>query len=468
MSRQHRIATRAASFVLAAILLTPVVTWAQPRGMQLTPDGQRILVNKDIGTERWAISQNQDDGTVTGNVFRSGGGSPAFIFCEPNGDALRCFGTDACSNASGQRGIQNTPDGKRILVNKDVGTERWAISRNLDDGTVTGNVFQAGGGAPSFIFCEPLAAANSFRCSGTDACASQPCPNTFAFIADVTLPADFFSVPVPCNQQYVLLSSDVRLPEGFFAPPNDTAALSDSLENSTTAILDIGVAIFGSGTSSLTQSTLLETSAEAASFACSEGGFYDDDGSRIQAFDCRENGLILNGTAPYSFDFSSGELLLTLNQVSVFNPSTGEQAFWSGTLSFFAEGSLIVTNGGVTVSSSFLGSYTVTFTDFTTDSNAVPVSGGFEVLVRQGSGAFAGISALRFETLGNNIDRVEIDFVGGGTQVWFFAFTLCDPCTDSSTCAAGLGCFFCDRDCEGGTPRCSLLDEFVQCVDGVF
>ncbi len=133
------------SLVIAALLLTPIVAAAQSRGMQITPDSRRILVNKDIGSERWAITQNQDDATVTGNVFQSGGGAPAFIFCEPNGDALRCFGTSACSTALGQRGIQTTPDGKRILVNKDVGTERWAISRNQDDGTVTGNVFQSGG-----------------------------------------------------------------------------------------------------------------------------------------------------------------------------------------------------------------------------------------------------------------------------------------------------------------------------------
>jgi hypothetical protein len=468
MSRQDRNAPRAASLLLAAILLTPIAAAAQSRGIQLTPDSRRILVNKDIGSERWAISQNQDDGTVTGNVFRSGGGSPAFIFCEPNGDLLRCSGTDACSGAGGQRGIQNTPDGRRILVNKDVGTERWAISKNLDDGTVTGNVFQSGGGAPSFIFCEPLAAPNSFRCSGASACASLPCGNTFTFIADVTLPGDFFAVPVPCNEQYVLLNANVQVPEGFFSPPNDTQSLTDGLENATGAILDIGVAIFGSGTSSLTQSSLVQTSAEATTFSCTEGGFYDDDGFRIQAFDCQENGLVLNGTAPYSFDFDTGELFLTLNQVSVFNVNTGEQSFWTGTLRFFADGDFFVTNGSVSVSSNVLGSYQVTFLDFTTDANVVAVSGGFEVAVRQGAGAFAGISALRFETLGNNIDRVEIDVVGNGTLVYFFAFTLCDPCTDSSTCAEGLGCFFCDNQCTGGTPRCSLLNEFVVCADGVF
>lgn len=137
--------------LLAVTLLIPIAASAQDRGVQLTPDSRCILANKDVGAERWAITQNQDDGTVTGNVFRTAGGAPAFIFCEPNGELLRCFGADACSGATSQRGIQTTPDGRRTLVNKDVGAERWAISRNQDDGTVTGNVFRADGGPPAFI-----------------------------------------------------------------------------------------------------------------------------------------------------------------------------------------------------------------------------------------------------------------------------------------------------------------------------
>jgi hypothetical protein len=471
MSRLQRIAARATSVLLAVIVLTPTTAAAQSRGMQITPDSQRILVNKDIGSERWAITQNQDDQTVTGNVFQSGGGSPSFIFCEPNGGALRCSGTSACSNAFGQRGIQNTPDGKRILVNKDVGTERWAISRNESDGTVTGNVFQSGGGAPSFIFCQPLGPANSYRCSGANACTSTPCANTFAFIADVTLPADFFSVPVPCNEQYVLLDDTVVVPEGFFSPPNDTRALTNDIEDAATAILDIGIGIFGAGTSSLAQSSLVEGSVEAATFACTEGGFYDDDGFRIEAFDCQENGVILNGTAPYSFDFETGELFVTLNQVSVFDLGTGEQSFWTGTLSFVNDGNLYVTNGSVGVSSNQLGSYEVSFFEFTVDSNDVTVSGGFEVNVRQGAGAFAGISAIRFETIPpHSIDRVEIDVIGNDTAVYYFAFTLCDPCTSSDTCADGLLCFPCHDQCTGDTARCSvdIAGVFLDCADGFF
>ncbi len=187
------------------------------RGVQLTPDGKRTLVNKDVGAERWAISLNEDD-TATGNVFRSDGGPPAFIFCSPlaQPNSFHCSGADSCSVGGAPRGIQGTPDGKRVLVNKDVGAERWAISLN-DDGTATGNVFRSDGGAPAFIFCEPLAAPNSFRCFGADACTTETCIDQYVLIADVTLPSDFFTLPVPCGEDYSFIA-DVTLPANFFSP----------------------------------------------------------------------------------------------------------------------------------------------------------------------------------------------------------------------------------------------------------
>jgi hypothetical protein len=56
-------------------------------------------------------------------------------------------------SAQAQRAIQVTPDQKRILISKDVGSQRWAITYNLDDHTATGNVFFAGGGDPQFVWC---------------------------------------------------------------------------------------------------------------------------------------------------------------------------------------------------------------------------------------------------------------------------------------------------------------------------
>ncbi len=177
-------------------------------------------MNKDVGPERWAITLNRDDGTATGNVFFPGGGEPAFIFCEPlpSPNAFSCFGAGPCTDgpcteqyqfignitipfdffepplaqsltaqsdgvgdatiagvANLQRGIQLTPGGKRVLVNKDVGAERWAITLNRDDGTATGNVFVPGGGEPAFIFCEPLPSPNAFSCFGAGPCVTRQC-----------------------------------------------------------------------------------------------------------------------------------------------------------------------------------------------------------------------------------------------------------------------------------------------------
>jgi hypothetical protein len=111
--------------------------------------------------------------------------------------ALACLtygGADAAD-----RGIQVSPDGKRIMASKDVGSDRWAITLNKDDGTVTGNVFRQDGGPPAFVFCQPTASPNSFECFGADACATSPCSNGFTPLGTVTLPASFFEVPTILN-----------------------------------------------------------------------------------------------------------------------------------------------------------------------------------------------------------------------------------------------------------------------------
>jgi len=98
-----------------------------------------------------------------------------------------------------ESGVQASKDGKRILINKDVGNERWAITFNLDDNTVTGNVFHADGGAPSFIWCQQTSSDGQnvgASCFGADRCDVGPCtPSMWTFIANVTLPASFFAEP---------------------------------------------------------------------------------------------------------------------------------------------------------------------------------------------------------------------------------------------------------------------------------
>ena len=72
--------------VLAALAAGTTPVRAQPAaGTRTTPDGKQVLISKDVGSERWAISMNLDDGTVTGNVFRPGA-EPSFVWCERTGD----------------------------------------------------------------------------------------------------------------------------------------------------------------------------------------------------------------------------------------------------------------------------------------------------------------------------------------------------------------------------------------------
>ncbi|HZR79526.1 MAG TPA: hypothetical protein VFD92_00395, partial [Candidatus Binatia bacterium] len=240
-------------------LAAPAPAGAQS-GTQGTPDGKRALVSKDVGGQRWAISRNPDH-TVTGNVFFPGGGAPQFVFCSQTGESdgnvmLSCSGADACplgpcqpdewlfiadvtlplsffgtssdaaqtlavpamvtpmtpigtvasaqqhateSAAAGSSasGLQVTPNGALALVSKDVGDQRWAITRN-EDGTVTGNVFFPGGGDPKFVWCEPTSDAAdpiALRCLGADACVASgagACGSQWTLIADVSLPASFF------------------------------------------------------------------------------------------------------------------------------------------------------------------------------------------------------------------------------------------------------------------------------------
>ncbi len=236
---------------LAALLLCAPTARAKS-GVQLTPDGKRTLISKDVGTERWAITLNADDSSVTGNVFQSGGGEPQFVWCEETGRgggtvSLRCSGASRCpldpcgpedwgiiadvelpetfllpplefpdaapasveairierrlgaDGAGAPSGVQLSPDGKRRLVSKDVGGERWAITLHEDDLSVTGNVFFPGGGEPRFVWCGTRGFAQGtfgFRCEGADPCSIAPCSrDAWTVIAEVGLPESFFSPP---------------------------------------------------------------------------------------------------------------------------------------------------------------------------------------------------------------------------------------------------------------------------------
>lgn len=121
-------------------------------------------------------------------------------------------------------GIQVTPDGQQVLVNKDVGDERWAIARNLDDDTVTGNVYREDGEA-LYVWCDEVRRDEdeaTLDCYGADPCPEAPCtPEEWPFIGRVDVPISFFEPPEPdlsCGE-------DGLCPLGEFCDiPNDQCA----------------------------------------------------------------------------------------------------------------------------------------------------------------------------------------------------------------------------------------------------
>ena len=91
------------------------------------------------------------------------------------GAALLCVLSLVARDARAESGLQIAPDHKRTLVSKDVGGQRWSMVYNEDDGTAIGNVYDANGGEPSFVWCRTVATASdtiTFECSGADRCAA--------------------------------------------------------------------------------------------------------------------------------------------------------------------------------------------------------------------------------------------------------------------------------------------------------
>jgi subtilisin len=216
-------------------------------GLQQTPDGERILLSKDLAGERWAIVLNLGDGSVSGNVFLEDGSDPAFVSCVASGEASRngylsfaCSGASQCRSgcqpedwtslgsvtlpesffsprpryplpeplvqaggraSDSQAGVRELPGQDRVLVSKDAGGKRWAIAWN-EDGTVTGNVYDPEGGAPQFVWCSDLgndgnpdlaARIFRFRCAGSDPCFEGSCrAENWTDLGAVELPGSFF------------------------------------------------------------------------------------------------------------------------------------------------------------------------------------------------------------------------------------------------------------------------------------
>ncbi len=151
---------------LAVSLTAPTTGRAAPTGVQWTPDAKQLLVNKDVGNERWAITLNLKDFSATGNVFFTDDQAPAFVWCEKTGDSFdasageldlryRCFGAGA--------GLGGFASADWTLIDDDVSlplsffvpaAETCDLSGALNGQTSSSssNYWNCGGSAGSFTF----------------------------------------------------------------------------------------------------------------------------------------------------------------------------------------------------------------------------------------------------------------------------------------------------------------------------
>jgi len=240
-----------ALLIACAVLVAATTPAGAQSGLQITPDGKRTLVVKDVGDERWAIARS-DDEVVSGNVYFPDGSDPQFVFCTEIDSSsedlvLSCSGAARCTASpcsisawteiadvtlprsffqplssavaasSGATdsslgvsppeqpgsGMQVTPDVASTLVNKDLEGERWSIARFADDDVVTGIVYRGEGASPSFVWCQQTGASGGnieLRCSGADSCRAGPCsPDDWTEIGEVVVPESFF-LPPPVPQ----------------------------------------------------------------------------------------------------------------------------------------------------------------------------------------------------------------------------------------------------------------------------
>jgi hypothetical protein len=120
-------------------------------------------------------------------------------------------GSAGSAHAQRESGIQLSPESNRYFISKDVGNERWAITYNLDDKTVTGNVFPIDGGAPTFLTCDitrveqapnPADAQYFLDCRAAGPCASAPCQDQWGAPTSVGPIPGSFLLPTNTRATY--------------------------------------------------------------------------------------------------------------------------------------------------------------------------------------------------------------------------------------------------------------------------
>jgi hypothetical protein len=151
---------------ITLMLLGPAPSEAAPSGVQWTLDGLRLLVNKDVGNERWAITLNLADFSASGNVFFTDDRAPSFVFCSKTGEDFdgdvgelnlhyTCYGAD--------RGVGGFAQGDWALISDGISlplsffipeTETCDLSAALNGSNASnaGSEWSCGGSEGTFAF----------------------------------------------------------------------------------------------------------------------------------------------------------------------------------------------------------------------------------------------------------------------------------------------------------------------------
>lgn len=292
--------TRGAMLVLvmvAACSLSAAAARAAEResGIQRSPDRKRTLVSKDVAGQRYAITLNTEDRSLTGNVFFTDGGAAVFIACtRVSGNDFACSIAGPCTSEGRESGIQTVLGDGGVLVSKDVGGQRYAITQN-GDGTLTGNVFFADTGAAKFIFCQPLGGdPPAFSCAVADSCATASCVDEFVTLPDpVTLPSTFFTVPGTCPT-FQPVTDTVSLPEGFFDP--SSAANLNANEQQVFGALQKTTQVTGVVGAGVQAAAGADQAVAAAPASCRDGGSVESSGGTATLTECRVGDTVCTGT----------------------------------------------------------------------------------------------------------------------------------------------------------------------------
>ena len=127
------------------------------------------------------------------------------------------------SAAQRQSSVQ-CPDNSTVLISKDVGQDRWAISYRPSTGVTTGNVYTADGGA-IFLKCDRRGLEQGqviLSCSTGTGCSDTECPAFEPIGGEIPIACSFFTAP--CSKVPSPFSSNAICSGSPPRPPYDSEA----------------------------------------------------------------------------------------------------------------------------------------------------------------------------------------------------------------------------------------------------